>query len=464
MKKPILTILLSLSQLYAITFTGIGYGNTHDELKKNALADLSQNISTKVESNFKTITKAIDGGYGKDTTKVVELKSHLPIKSAKFTQEQDQLIATISTKDSLQGYLTQLSILKHDIDEAYRRLFQIKSDAVKYETLTKLLVYIDDFNSHKIVASMLGAKNLLSIDANALSVEKELYKLEEKVNSLKAAAKILTKKITQENIYIVPIKTDESSEVTQFAKVFKRQLMRKLDAVDKPKDAAYILRGTYEILNKEIFVSLKLLDDNNKIVNSANIKLSKKAYEQYKYKPKTKTIDEAFNSGNITNGNLLVQIAFKGYSRASGIDLSDGDVVDIYGKSNKDICYFLEGITVTKDKSYTYLIERNNGKFISYIEGDSVNKLIPLLSEIEISEPFGVETLMMFAQTLDKGKCNIKRPYCKVDEETGLCLLADKPAKNIAKTRAIFSKFNKKNTTIRKVESAEAVINFTTFK
>ncbi|MDQ7060838.1 MAG: hypothetical protein Q9M43_06740 [Sulfurimonas sp.] len=40
----------------------------------------------------------------------------------------------------------------------------------------------------------------------------------------------------------------------------------------------------------------------------------------------------------------------------------------------------------------------------------------------------------------------------------------DEPAKNIAKTRAIFSKFNKKNTTVRKVESAEALVNFTTFK
>ncbi len=108
MKNKILILsTIIVAQLSAITFTGIGYGNTKDELKKNALSDLSQNISTQVQSNFKTITSKLDGEYSKDITNVVELKSSLPIKAAKFLTKNDTLVASISTKDSLNGYLTK---------------------------------------------------------------------------------------------------------------------------------------------------------------------------------------------------------------------------------------------------------------------------------------------------------------------------------------------------------------------
>jgi len=330
---------------------------------------------------------------------------------------------------------------------------------------------MQEFNSNKIAATLLGAKNLPSLNIEETTIKQILYKLEKKVNSLKVASKILTRGIDQENIYVVPIKTDISNEVTQFAKIFKRKLSQKLDVVDVPNEADYILRGSYDVLKGEMFVSIKLLDKNNKVIKSANIMLDKKAYAKYKYIPKTKSIDEVLQGSNISNGELEVQIAFKGYKRANAIDLNDGDIIDIYAKTNKDICYFLEGITVSKGKTSTYLIERENGTFKSFIEGDKVNRTIPILENIEVSKPFGDEKVIMFAQTLQNGKCHIPIPSCKTDKQTDLCLIIDaktkkrlSPSKSINTTRSLFSQHHKKNHTTKKVENAEATIHFTTFE
>ncbi|MBL0708166.1 MAG: LPP20 family lipoprotein [Sulfurimonas sp.] len=471
MFRKIIASVVIASQLTAVTFSGVGYGNTKDELKKNALSDLSQNISTTVHSNFTSISNVLNDKYDEKIVNIVELKSSLPIKSAHFSMDTESLTASITTKNSLAGYLVELERLQKLIDSNTKNLSSIKDDAILYETLTKLLVYIDDFNSHKIVATMLGGVNLPSINLNSLEVEKQLQGLETKVNSLKAAAKILTNKITQENIYIIPIKNNGTSEVTQFAKVFKTKLMQKLDATDTPNEADYVLRGSYEILKDEIFVSLKLLDDSNKIVNSANIMLDKKAYSKYSYKPKSKNLDDVVNSDSVANGDLSVQLSFQGYPRANGIDLNDGDKFLLYGESNKDICYFLQGSTISKNKNYSYLMERKNGRFTSYIKGDKVKQAVPLFEDaLQVGEPFGSEKITLFAQTLQDGKCNIKRPACKTDAKTNLCLVVNSKNKKlttsqgISQTRSLFSQFHKKNTSTRKVQTAEDTISFTTFR
>jgi hypothetical protein len=469
-KKIILSIITAIS-LNAVTISGIGYGDNQIEKKKNALSDLSNSISIQVNSNLKTITKKIGTTYKKDIIKVVQLKSSLPIKSAKFINNGETLKAYISTQDSLNAYKLELNRLKKEIEKSYKIIKTTKDDGLKYQLCNDILKYMQEFNSHKIVATMLGGKDLATISIDETMIKNILYKLETKVNTLRAAAKILSHKITQENIYIVPIKTNISNEVTQFAKIFKTKLMQKLDATDNPKDAKYILRGTYDILENEIFVSIKLLDKNNKIVNSANILLDKQAYSKYKYKPKTINIDTAINSANVATGDLKVQLALKGYNSVDGIDLNDGDIINIYAQSNKDICYFLQGITTTKDKTYTYLIERENGDFVSYISHGDVNHPVPILTDVEVSYPFGVEKLMMFAQTLDNGRCKIPVPNCKVDPQTELCLITEQkttkkatPQKAITQTRSLFSKFHKKNHTKRKLQSAEASISFTSFK
>lgn len=458
--------IVSISLLEAVTFRGVGYDQDEKQAKKEALVDLSQNLSVQVESSFKQKIKGVNNTFTKDIEETIQLRSHLPLKGIHFKYYNNYVEVVISTEDSLPIYLEELQRLREEINREVPKIDKIDDEALKFELLTELLRKIQEYKTHKLVAFLLGSKEIVNLSVDEIKIKKELQSLQKKVSSLDTLAQILAQQFSQKKIYIVPLKTQSSAEVTQFAKILKAKLKQRLDSVEKIQDAHYILRGQYEILkNKDMFLSFILLDKYNTRYKNITITLSHKGYKNYVYLPKTKSIDDEVNSGNVTDGSLRIKILFKNFPSSDGIDLYESDIIDIYGKSNKDICYFLQGITVTQDgKSYAYLIERDNGTIISYITGNDINKAIPLLSDVEIAEPFGVEKVMMFAQTLKNGKCVLHPPSCKTDPQTELCIIAKNPIESITKSRALFSKHHKKNKTARMQESAEAVLNFTTFK
>ncbi|MEA2019817.1 MAG: hypothetical protein U9N59_15405, partial [Campylobacterota bacterium] len=256
-------------------------------------------------------------------------------------------------------------------------------------------------------------------------------------------------------------KPNGSSEVTQFAKILKDNLSTKLNTTKYSSDAKYFLRGDYEILKNSIFVTLRLSDENNKLLKTSTITLNQTAYKHTKYKPSIKTFDKAMNSEFVKSGKLNVQVGFKGYDRTNGIDLVKDDVVDIVVKTNKPMCYFLLGHTLHKDTKFSYVlpIGSDNSPFINKITGEDVNRNVVIIDEVPISEPFGNENLQIFSSTLKKnGSCPLIVPNTSENDD-GYFVVGNKPSKVIAKTRAL----NIKKKKVR-VEKAEASVSFTSFE
>lgn len=449
--------------LNGIEITGEGIASYKLESKKNALADLSNRISVEVKSDFKTFTSVIADDYKSSKEKLVQISSNLPIISADFSYFEEngfiKTLALISKENSLKGYESELERLKKEIDSSYNNLTNIKSDTIKFETLSDILENIKSFNKHKIVAVMLGAKNLLSLDISENEIKTALLKLQEKVNSIELAAKVLTKDIDKRYIYVSAPTTSISSQITQFAKILKDEISKNINTTKYSHNAKYFFRGTYEILDDEIYVSMSLYDDNNKVLKTSSIKLSSDAYKNISYKPSNKSFDEAINTEFVKSGNLQVSIGFKGYNRAEGIDLTQDDIIDIVIKTNKPICYFLMGHTLHKDNQFSYVlpIGSDESPFISYITGDDVNRLVTILEEIPISEPFGSENLQIFASTY-KNNCELDVPKC-LENSDGYCVVAGDPKGVIVKTRGLNIKKKK-----FKAEKAENNISWTSFK
>jgi len=459
--KKLITILLFLSiSIEAITITGIGYGLNKKESKKEALSDLSNKISVEVRSRFISKTIILDKDYQKQKEKSIELSSNLPIKGIDISYIDSvrltRATAKLDSKTALKLYLNELKKFEKELAFLELKLQTTKDKNLKYDLLNEMLNLLNNFEKHKIVAIFLGAKNLPQIDITKSKIKYELYNLQNKIDSLDLATKIIIKKLKNKNqIYISPIKPSGSNEITQFAKIFKDKLSTYLNTVKYPYDAKYFLRGKYEILKDSIFITLNLFDTNNNILKTATITLSPKAYKNLLYKPSTKTFDRSLNTGFVKSGKLYVNIGFKGYERENGIDLKAGDTVDIVVKTNKPICYYLVGYTLKSKEKFAYLlpIGSDNAPFINYLTGDDVTNNVP------VEAPFGNETLQIFASTLNKdGSCPLIPPKCE-DNEDDYCVINGTPSKVISKTRGLNLRHRK-----FKIEKAEGSISWSSFE
>jgi len=465
-KIQLITIsILATITLQATTISGTAYATLEKDSKKEALSDLSNQISVTVKSDFKTITKSLGKAYEKSNEKLVQLSSNLPILGADFQNLVGERLvkttATISSEISLEVYITELKRLKKNISHGMLEFENSKNDAIKYRILNQLLNDIENFNKHKIVALILKGENLPTLDTTKSEIESKLLNYIQKAPSIKIASEILSKDIDVKDIYISAIKPSGSNEVTQFAKILKDNLATKLNTTKYSSDAKYFLKGEYEILKNSIFVTLKLGDQNNNLLKTSTVTLSPNGYKDTKYKPSIKTFDKAINSEFVKSGNLNVKIGFKGYDRTNGIDLTSQDTVDIVVKTNKPMCYFLLGHTLHKDTKFSYVlpIGSDNSPFINKITGEDVNRNITIIDEVPISEPFGSENLQIFASTFKKdGGCPLTPPHCKENED-GYCVVGGTPSFVVTKTRGLNIKKKKV-----KIEQSEASISWTSFK
>jgi len=456
--KNTLIIGMITSNLLATTITGVGYAVSESEAKKEALSDLSNNISVNVKSDFQTIIKTSNKrNYNKLNKRFINLSSNLPILGASFDKviEKDMVkaIATIDSKTARKIYLMEIRRIFKNILSSQTKLKSTKDENKRYMILTQMLKNIDSFNKHKIIASLLGAKYMPNLDITRSEISNELQKYISSSSSIEIASDILTKGIDKQNIYISSIKVEGSSEVTQFAKILKNNIANKLNTTKYSSNADYFLNGEYEILKDSIFITIRLSDINNKIIKTNIVTLNKKAYENIKYKPSTLTFDKAMNSGYIKSSKLSVNVGLKGYNRDNGIDLNKGDKVDIVVKANKPICYFLVGHTLKDDKKFSYTIGD-----IRELSKDEVNKYIEIYKDVPVLAPFGNETLQIFASTLKKdGSCPLVYPKC-TDNYDGYCVIDGEPAIVVSKTRALNLSKREYN-----IEKAENSISFTSF-
>jgi len=456
---------LSTTLLNATTIIGVGYGINENDSLKESLADLSNKVSVTVKSEFKTITKAMGKEYNKDNIKTTTLSSNLPIKGARYKKlDGDRLTKTtaiLDSKNSLKAYMMELKRLKKNIAYSLLTLETTKDETKKYDILLMLLNDIENFNKHKIVATLLEGNNLPSIDITISQVKSQIKTMEQTAPTIQIASKILTKDINQKHIYISAIKPHGSNEITQFAKILKDSMSENLDTEKYSNNAKYFLRGDYEILKNSIFITINLSDTNNNILKTTTITLAKSAYKNTKYKPKTKTFDESINSGFLKSGKLFVNIGFKGYNRDDGIDLNSGDLVDVVVKTNKPICYFLIGHTLKDNEKFSYVlpIGSDNSPYINNITGEDVNKNITIIDDIPVSAPFGSETLQIFSSTFTKnGKCPLKVPKC-IENNDGYCVINAKPSNVVKTTRGLNMSKRK-----QKIEKAESSVSWTSFK
>ena len=452
---------MAATSLFATTITAIGYGKTKSLSQKDALSSLSEQIAVKVQSSYSSTQT--DTNSKSVTT--INTTSSLPILSAKLTvtKGNNEYItkAALDSNKALKLYSKKLTILKNAINRQNEAVKKEKNSALQYALYKKLLSRCKEYDNYKTVALFLGATSLQQPQTTTAEVEIKLLQLMQNTTSLDLVAQQLSYGLEDlGKLYLVPVKTKNSKEVTPFARVLKLYMRKRVQEVKKPDNADYIVRGEYEILPKSVFITLYVYDKSQNIFTTKTALIDKKALQNYPYQPTQLSFDTAMNNSVVSNGNFYAHLGFRGYNQTDGIDLQEGESVDIVLKTNHSMCYFIVGHVLHKNKNFSYLLPIGSDEepFSNYITGSDVNRYITIAQDVTIEAPFGKESIQLFGATLKpSGECPLVVPHCKENQQ-GYCIISTNPNEAIRTTRGL--NFKRRSKTIQKTQ---ATMSWTSF-
>jgi len=462
-----LAVLMTVSDAWAFRVSGTGYGKTPDEARKEALAELGQNIRVEVKSSFLSLQTQRNKSLDEMKSKAIRLKSDLPILGVQFSElsaRQGFMVDAVLTSASAPLYEKELQTLSVQIAKNLDSLKSATSAEIKGDLLRGVLTQVEQYYSLRIVAQFLHCENIPDISVTAEDISARLAELEKKADSLAFGAKILAKNITAKNIYVYPPTPRNSSEVTSFGSAVKDHLAAQLKTVTHPDKAGAFLTGTYTLLKDGLELTCNLTDLNNKILASSVVFFTPDAYKSYQVEPVSLDFEKLMSEGHVVSGDFRVDI--RTTQGKSDLLFKKGDSLKILVKMNKPGYFYLVSHNFKKN-NYSYIInfseEQGNRKFVSYVDGDSANRWIEL-GDFEVVAPFGVETLQMVASTEDLVN---SVPPTFFDRETGLYTISDslskkgrplasEPGSALSATRGLIMK--------KKSATAEAVLVFTSME
>ena len=290
-----IALLLSYNTLSAKQITGEGYGITRLEARKEALADLSQNIKVETRSVFSSIvTVNADDDVEELKKKIINLKSDLPILGAEFTtvtvKDQFLVQATLDYRN-VKIYESELINIKNIIDDNVNKLKTSRTSAEKAVLLREILTNLEQYDRYRIVAQFIGSKDIPKVNITSADIKRQIGILLETADTLDFGLKLLTEGIKEKNIFIYPPTTRNSREITEFASAVKNKLSVYLHTVERPNRGEYFLSGEYQILKDKIDLTYHLLNSDQDIQKTFVTTFSKSAYKDYEIEPQTLDFD-----------------------------------------------------------------------------------------------------------------------------------------------------------------------------
>jgi len=440
MKKILLSLsilMLCTSPLQARTFFGQGVAPSSDEAKKEALADLSQNLHVEVVSEFTSVVTQSGSQANALKTKHIDISSRLPLLGVQMTVQPDKTDYKADarlTPRTLPLYETELAAVLEKINQTLTKTDHATTHAEQKALLQDILTRIDRFERLRLIARLLGTQQAFALAVTEAEVKARIWRLEKKADTLDDGLKPMAEKISKSGIYIFPPTTGLSREITPFASAVKDHLAMHLATCPDLASADYIMTGGYRILSDGIELTYRVMDREQNTIQTIMGWFLPRAYQGYRITPATLDFERLVASGIVVTSDFKVDL--KTTDGRSDLLYKKGDRIILLMKMNRP-GYFYIMSHAFKNQAYSYLIHLNdtpgNRKFISYIGPDEAGKWIEL-GEFEAAPPFGVETLHVFAATEDLEN---RVPKTFLDPDTHLYKVGASPQTEASPSNAV---------------------------
>lgn len=452
----LLTLLVMPVYATAATLHAEARAATEQQAKREALAALADSILVNVQSES---LSHVEGSGKRREEMRISSRSDIPLIGVEINTVKvgGEVLceARLESGKSLALYAKKLNELLLEISALDQRI--AKADrGDRHIQLTQALTLIEQYEKYRAVAQLLGETQFTAPPRNRADTEAQLRALEKSAPSIELAAQLLAKGLKPEGVYIYPAVPHGSHEVTAFGRVMRDRLMQNLPSVDSPDKAQSYFKGEYDILDKGVHLTYRLLDTQGNTLETRVAMLAPEALAGMQFKPVTMDFDRLLHEGIAVSSNFRAQVT----SNRGGEDLlfDENEEIELLVKLTRPGYFYVVGHVVKKDENFSYLLELSHAasdrRFIRFVNADDVNKWLSI-GRFEATPPFGTESIQLIASSDDPIDRLPSHPQGKADD---LYVTAPNALKGIAKTRALKPKRNESD----KQYQTEAVLMFTT--
>lgn len=449
-------VLMFAAVLQSAPLSAEGYGECEVTARSSALGNLSQNLYVQVEANILSVDEEVDEQVFSRIVRKINTTSNLPLLGTTFlpvtrTQRDYQVTVFLEPQNALPLYEDGLQQLHTALEEAVTYLEPNHDDLFRYNRLLKAKTDLEEFEVKRFIYLALGGSKEFSPPLTEARLSAALNELTSDFDDLQLAVEHhIEKFLPYSQVYINYPAVYPSKEVTQLSRIIHNKLVSYLQTTEQLNAADYYLRSSYEIAGNGIVLSIRLVDRKGNIQQAEVIRLNPPAYQDFDFQPRTMDLARQIETGELISNRLNVQLA--GLSGSDQLFYTQGERVNLKIKANLPVEYYIIVHTHTDEGVYSYLLELSP-TFTGRISADQVNRWVEL-AEFEVVEPFGVETLHVFAST---GSLQNSLPPVEQDTQYGLYKISDNPQAAVRLTRGL-------RPVAREVETAETTLTVTTME
>jgi hypothetical protein len=404
----------------SIELIGVGEGSRIEIAKEEALSDLSQKIMVIVKSEFTSNeTQKIETDNWKRQnkeefesykSKIISLKTDLPILSPKFQNElyynvkNTYYIEVLLNSEDKLVYNDRLNSLYNNVSQNYSLIKKEDDSSKKVKLLIDILKDIEEYNKVRIIGIYLGVQNIKNLPVTEQQIKNEIQLYDERIDSIKKIAQKISN-VLQENgyksVYIYAPTTKNSHEITQFGNSLKGNLESITNIVASPSASKYILKGEYTVFKEHMEINYKVYDKYLNVLKGIFLIVHPKAYAKHNTIPKTIDIHPILFKDQIIDKNFKASL-LSSYG-TDDLSLRKGDSIKLYITMNFSGYYYIMSSCKNQSGEYSYILEldtesTDKNKFIKYYSPEQINQRVEV-AEFAISEPYGIETIQLFAST-----------------------------------------------------------------
>ncbi|MCS7005389.1 MAG: DUF4384 domain-containing protein [Cytophagales bacterium] len=400
-----------------------------DKQKAAARTELSQSVQVNIKSISMMNIENLDAKTHEYFQNISSAYTNVDIaglKTETYYDEKKGIAYAFCYAKKMQVRESTYAKLSNYLSAMQQKIATAQNFAQKGQKQLALKTYMEIYplyaeieNLHTLLIALGARNNDLGIEQYQAEKEKvrseiemlaqsEMEDLEDAAFFIANSLKLQKENGLQGTIRLLPLTYADSEIASHFSRRFQTELENKLVTVGGFRVSSqaipssgtykeeYTLTGTYRDENNSLKIKVVLRESQSKqaiAAAEARIPLSYLAQNKIEFKPEN--FDEIYNQakefqkGQISGGGLQVQIwTNKG---ESNLIFVKGERMKLYVKANREC--FLRVIYHLADGEKVLLLDNY------YVSPENVNKVYELPYEFECSEPFGVETLQLNAQT-----------------------------------------------------------------
>lgn len=407
--------LLVGSGLAAALPTATGAGATEAEARENARAELAKYLKVEVRAE---VGQFVDNsGRRDDWTRNVS-STQLVLLGVAFdchalSKRQFACDARFDEAAARKLYATAVEDGSRRIAEGVKALDQAPA-AESTRRIDALLTELE-----QLQGLLLVYRFILDAPPPEVAVTREdllgrLTRLEDALPDLRTAAAHLGAQLDAKTVYyITPPKLAGSEEITPFARALADSVAAGIVSSPTLEGASRRLSGQYQVTDSRLLVTWRVITPGGLVERTLTQRLARDSAGDLRVTALQQGLDELLQNGLVVKGDLRAEMA-TGAGAIDGQVFSAGERVRLLVKLNKPGYFYIVGhVTPQQGEPYSYLVPLNDPDekaapgspeakraFVRAVNGTDANRFVEV-GEFEVTPPFGVERLQLFASTTD---------------------------------------------------------------